>query len=71
MGHAAHATVQLGLSVVRPGKCTLTMQPTELPPEPAPPPDEGTPPAPVELPEPYPPDELDRPTPLDPEPEDG
>jgi hypothetical protein len=37
------------------------MQPTEHPPEPAPPPDEGTPPTPVELPEPYPPDELDRP----------
>ena len=37
-------------------------------PEPAPPPDEGTPPTPVELPEPYPPpDELDRPTPPDPD----
>jgi hypothetical protein len=44
------------------------MQPTELPPEPAPPPDEGTLPSPVELPEPYPPDELDRPAPPDPDP---
>jgi hypothetical protein len=36
----------------------------DLPPEPAPPPDEGTPPAPAPVPEPYPPpDEADIPAP--------
>jgi len=36
----------------------------ELPPEPAPPPDEGTPPAPEPVPEPYPPpDEVTVPRP--------
>jgi hypothetical protein len=31
------------------------MEPPEIPPEPAPPPDEGTPPTPAPVPEPYPP----------------
>jgi hypothetical protein len=31
------------------------MEPPEIPPEPAPPPDEGTPPMPAPVPEPYPP----------------
>jgi hypothetical protein len=37
-----------------PGKGTA-MEPPEIPPEPAPPPDEGTPPTPAPVPEPYPP----------------
>jgi hypothetical protein len=35
----------------------------EVPAEPAPPPDEGTPPTPAPVPEPYPPPEVDIPTP--------
>jgi hypothetical protein len=33
----------------------VDMEPSEIPPEPAPPPDEGTPPTPAPVPEPYPP----------------
>ena len=39
------------------------METPDLPPEPAPPPDEGTPPTPAEVPEPYPPDEITIPSP--------
>ena len=40
------------------------MEIPDLPPEPSPPPDEGTPPMPAELPEPYPPpDEITIPSP--------
>ena len=40
------------------------METPELPPEPAPPPDEGTPPTPAPVPEPYPPpDEITIPSP--------
>ena len=40
------------------------METPDLPPEPAPPPDEGTPPTPTPVPEPYPPpDEADVPSP--------
>jgi hypothetical protein len=40
------------------------METPDLPPEPAPPPDEGTPPMPPEIPEPYPPpDEITIPSP--------
>ena len=47
------------------------MEPTEFSLESVLPPDEATPPSPVELPEPYPPpDELDRPTLPDPDSDD-
>lgn len=39
------------------------METPDLPPEPAPPPDEGTPPTPAPVPEPYPPDEITIPSP--------
>ena len=44
-----------------------TPMPPELPPEPWPPPDEGTPPTPPAIPEPWPPPELDPPVPPSPD----
>jgi hypothetical protein len=41
----------------------IAFETPEVPSEPAPPPDEGTPPTPAPVPEPYPPPEVDIPTP--------
>jgi hypothetical protein len=54
----AAAAALRALERYRPG-----METPDLPPEPAPPPDEGTPPTPAEVPEPYPPDEITIPSP--------